>query len=80
MKSLQQRLIDAGIEIDHHATDLYFPVTEESSRILREYRSESAVVHMVTTFKSNIDGMLWYDVPFMFEKKIINNESLWGTK
>lgn len=61
--SLYQMLVSAGIEVSSHASDLYFPVTEESRRILERYEFKQNV----TTFRNNIDGKLWYDAPFAFD-------------
>lgn len=61
---LYEQLRAAGIETDNHESDLCFPVTPESTAILKEqpeWRRES-----VTTFHSQVDGRLWYDVPFGF--------------
>jgi hypothetical protein len=80
MKSLQQRLINAGIKIDHHATDLYFEDTLESREILREYKTESAVICKESYFIEEVDNKPWIKVPFAYQPKLINNESLWGTK
>ena len=53
----------AGIPHSNHQSDLYFPVTPESTAILRlspvEYTN-------ARTFTSQIDGGRWYDVPFAF--------------
>ncbi len=63
MKTLYERLTEAGIKIDNHYSDLYFLWTEESSAILAEFfpnRSRSF-------FISTIDGKTWCDVPFSFD-------------
>lgn len=49
-------------DIDHHETDLYLRVTEASKRLVSEY----AYRQHVTTFKDNIEGQLWYDIPFAY--------------
>lgn len=60
---LMSALMDAGIEIDHHESDLYFPVTEESTAILENYPQQ---FKNSTKFKDNISGDTWYDVPFSY--------------
>jgi len=51
-------------DIDHHATDLYLRVSPESTELVNslKYRNSG----MVTTFKDNIDGDMWYELPFCF--------------
>lgn len=47
---------------DHHESDLYIPVTEETRALIRQYQFRSNV----TTFISNIEKTPWYDVPFAY--------------
>lgn len=49
-------------DIDHHETDLYLRVSKASKRLVSEY----AYRQNVTTFKDNIEGRLWYDIPFAY--------------
>lgn len=57
-KSLYARLKEEGIEIANHYSDLYFPVTPETSRILRkEY--PKAKVEIFINLKTKTP---WYDV------------------
>lgn len=51
-------------DIDHHATDLYLRVSPKSTELVNslKYRNSG----MVTTFKDNIDGDMWYELPFCF--------------
>lgn len=49
-------------DIDHHETDLYLRVTEASKRLISEY----AYRQNVKTFKDNIEGLRWYDIPFAY--------------
>lgn len=51
-----------GVEIDHHESDLYLPVTPETRELIAKYKFKSNV----TTFVSQIDKTLWYDVPFAY--------------
>ena len=62
-KSIQKQLEALGVKIDNHCTDLYFPVTEETKKVVNSYIYK----RNVTTFKSQIDGTLWFDIPFAFE-------------
>jgi hypothetical protein len=58
-RTLYAALRAAGIEIDHHESDLYFPETEQTTLILATFPRIKAV-----RFTSQIDGKPWYDVPF----------------
>ena len=62
-KSIYLQLKEAGVQLDNHESDLYALVTDESKRILQSYKYKS----QVTTFKSEIDKKLWFDIPFAFE-------------
>ena len=48
--------------IDHWCSDLYLKVTPTSRILVKNYEHKSHV----TTFKDNIDGALWYDIPFAY--------------
>lgn len=68
VKSLYQRLKEAGIETDGYQSDLHFPITEESTRILREWREESELPKpMGTRFTCRRTGEPWYEVPFAYD-------------
>jgi len=53
-----------GIKFDHHESDLYIPVTEETHALVDRLQSQK-VIH-VTTFTCQIDGKQWYDIPFSY--------------
>ena len=62
-KTLTTVLLENGVkkeEIDNHASDLYVKVTETSKKVLDEYEFKDSI----TTFRSEIDHSLWYEVPF----------------
>lgn len=59
---LYEDLVAAGIETANHASDLYFPVTEQSTQILKRHPDVRASV-----FTSNVDGKLSYDAPFQYQ-------------
>lgn len=61
--SIYQQLKDAGIPIDNHESDLYCLKTPESAAIVRAWEHAG----IVTTFISQIDGKVWYDLPFAYE-------------
>ena len=51
-------------DIDHHASDLYLRVSPKSTELVNsmKYRNSG----MITTFKDNIDGDMWYELPFCY--------------
>lgn len=59
----------AGIPLDNHESDLYAKVTPESREIVNAYYHRyyhRGDVRTVGTFKSEIDGDLWYELPFCY--------------
>lgn len=52
----------AGIPYASHATDLYIPVNNETRKIIAEYEFKSDV----KTFVNQVEGGLWYDIPFAY--------------
>jgi len=60
-RGLYQQLLAADVPLDSHESDLYVKVTPESSRIVEESG------HSSTMFTSEVDGKLWYDLPFAYE-------------
>lgn len=62
--SLYTDLVAAGIELSNWRSDLYFPVTPETTAILQRHPQQLA---NATIFTSNIDKRRMYDVPFNYE-------------
>lgn len=58
---LYKACIEAGIPVDHHESTLYVKVTPESRILVEKYGLVKA-----TTFTDNIEGCLWFDVPFAY--------------
>lgn len=54
----------AGIAIAAHESDLYFPVTEQSTAILKQYPLKHS---NATKFTNQVEGGIWYDVPFAYD-------------
>lgn len=48
--------------IDHHESDLYLLVNSASSIIVGALDNRA----LLNTFRSNIDGAIWYELPFCF--------------
>lgn len=61
-EQIYNRVIALEIKHSHHESDLYIPVNEQTQPLIKEYEFASNV----TTFKNNIDGKLWYDIPFAY--------------
>lgn len=62
-QSIYQAMIDAGVPVDHHESDLYAKVTPESREIVRQYEFR----HNVSLFKAQSSGEMWYDIPFAYQ-------------
>lgn len=62
-KSLYQQVVEAGIEHGSYETDLHVKVTGESRKLIDNYEFKGNV----QIFRSNIDGLLWFDVPFAYD-------------
>lgn len=60
--NLYEQAKAAGIPTDHHESDLYLPATDRVRDLLAGYEWRASV----KTFRSRIDGQLWYDVPFAY--------------
>lgn len=61
--SIYEALKTAGVKLDNHASDLYAEVTPISAAIVATYEHRP----QVTTFRSAIDGRLWFDLPFAYQ-------------
>ena len=55
-------MVDAGVEIASHGSDLYAKVTPESEAIVKAYEHKENVKR----FKNAMDGSSWFDIPFAF--------------
>jgi len=62
MSQIYQQMKAAGVEIDNHESDLYVPVNADTQKLITKYRFRSNV----TTFVNQIDGKLWFDIPFAY--------------
>lgn len=65
--SIYTEAVKLGVPLDNHESDLYMLVTIESSELLKLYPYKNNV----TTFISNIDGDLWFDIPFAYDPHTI---------
>lgn len=62
MLNIYDELKAKNVQIDNHESDLYCPVNETTKTIIGQYDHKSNI----TTFKNQIDGKLWYDIPFAY--------------
>ena len=60
--TIYDQMLAAGVQINNHESDLYVPVTPETTAIVNGYKFKSNV----TRFTSNIDKKQWYDIPFAY--------------
>lgn len=64
--TLYDALIAAGIPVDSHESDLYFPVSERSTAILRRHpRSHRQAEQFVNQAPGRV-GERWWEVPFAY--------------
>jgi len=54
--SLYTDLIEAGIPVANHYSDLYFPVTEQTRELVKKHKVRA------DKFKNQVEGGFWYDV------------------
>jgi hypothetical protein len=74
--SLYEELCAAGIETEHHFSDLYFPINAAATEILKRHPIHA---RNARKFMHGVHRELWYyDVPFAFtpywESKIKEGE------
>lgn len=63
--TIKEDLINLGMEeneIDHHCSDLYVKKNSISDKFVSEYEFKN----IVTTFRDDIDHILWYEIPFAY--------------
>jgi hypothetical protein len=59
--TLYEALVQAGVELDNHESDLYCEVTETSRRLVQSYSVHAQM------FMNQVDRSLWYVIPFMYD-------------
>jgi hypothetical protein len=62
--TIYEQLKAVGVPIDSHESDLYAKRTPESQAIIAAYEFRG----IVTTFISQIDKTVWYDIPFAYDR------------
>jgi len=71
-ETLFQKIVLAGIDFDHHESDLYVKNCSMVHAILEKFPLNATNAR---PFKSEIDGEMWLDVPFAYEPFWILRES-----
>jgi len=66
MKHIYEQLKEAGVEIDHHESDLYCPVNDVSTAIIENWKKERRLSACVSRFINRNDGKAWYDLAFAY--------------
>ncbi|GCD12624.1 hypothetical protein [Clostridium tagluense] len=64
-KTMKEQLLELGMkeaELDNHCSDLYVLKNDISTGFLKNYEFKCNV----KTFKSEIDGLIWYEFPFVY--------------
>lgn len=67
--TIKEKLLALGMkeeELDSHYSDLYVLKNEISSKFVKDYEFKQSV----TTFVSNIDGKVWYEIPFVASNEV----------
>lgn len=62
-ESLYDEIATSGAGFDSHYSDLYFPVTEQTTAILAKWPTHGK---NAKTFICQISRKPWYDVPFAY--------------
>lgn len=60
---IYNQMVNAGVPIAHWQSDLYVPVNPTTTSILSLIPETKKIA---TTFRHNINGRLWYDIPFAY--------------
>ena len=61
--TIYQECQKRGIPCRNHESDLYIPMTDETTQLLVDYDDKITA----TIFTNQIEGGWWYDVPFAFD-------------
>lgn len=67
-KSIYEKCVLFEVEIRHHESDLYIPVNELTRALVESYEFKGSV----DTFENQIEGGVWYDIPFAFDPYLEN--------
>ena len=71
--TIKEQLLELGMkesEISNHESDLYILKNEISDQFVQQYEFKQNV----TVFRSEIDGLLWYEIPFGYMPEHMQNK------
>ncbi len=60
-KSLYAALVDAGVPVSNHESDLYFEKNDTSTEMIKDYKE-----HTISTFRNQRTGTTWYEALFQY--------------
>ena len=63
--SLYQDLVKLGVPHSNRASDLYFPVTEQTTGLVKKWKKKTTLV--VNKFTHEVEKTLWYEIPFAYD-------------
>ena len=64
-KSLYERMVEAGVKIDHHYSDLQVESTETTRAIIAVFKKEGICPLHTENFIS--EGVPWIEIAFMYD-------------
>lgn len=56
-------MIEAGVKVANHYSDLYVEVNETSTKLIKDYEFK----RNVTSFFNQVEKKRWYDIPFAYD-------------
>lgn len=62
INNIFEEVLKAGIPFTTHCSDLYLWKNEDTQKLVNEYQYKSNV----TSFKSETDDLIMYDIPFVY--------------
>jgi hypothetical protein len=66
-RSLYRRLHDAGIPIDNHHSDLYFPYNSTTIAIVNQAISDGVLHKKPTLFQDKVSNSIWSDAMSQYD-------------
>jgi len=66
-KSLYQKLVETGVEIDFHESDLYVENTTETQKIIGQHRLKNDGYPQNIQHFNGTDGKRYIEIPFGYE-------------
>ena len=65
MSNLYEKCVEAGVPVEGRFGDMYIPVNPTTAELVKVHLKDGGTKPEI--FTSQIDGKLWYDVPFAFK-------------